>query len=73
MEPALHEQSPLHAKGGDQEVEAHAAEAVALKKGHEEAEPDEDHDVDVLEAWRKSQSEADHHSIQLLDIISSKW
>lgn len=50
VEPALHEESPLQAEGGDQEVEAHAAEAVALQEGHEETEPNEDHDVDVLEA-----------------------
>lgn len=50
VEPALHEQSPLQAEGGDEEVEAHSTEAVALEEGHEEAEAHEDHHVDVLEA-----------------------
>ena len=51
MEPTLHEQSPLNTEGCHQEVEAHCAEAVPLQEGHEEAEPDKDHDVHVLEAW----------------------
>lgn len=50
VEEALHEGGPLQGKGCDQEVEAHAAEAVALQEGHEEAEADEDHDVHILEA-----------------------
>lgn len=52
VEPALHEESPLQAEGGNQEVESHAAKAVAFQEGHEETEPNEDHDVDILEAWR---------------------
>ena len=53
MEPALHEQSPLNTEGSHQEAEAHSTEAVALQEGHEEAEPNEDHDVHVLETWEK--------------------
>ncbi|TNN87424.1 hypothetical protein EYF80_002141 [Liparis tanakae] len=53
VEPALHEKSPLHTEGSDQEVEAHATEAVAFQEGHEETKPDKDHDMDVLEAWRE--------------------
>lgn len=49
VEEALHERGPLQGEGCDQEVEAHAAEAVALQEGHEEAEADEDHHVHVLE------------------------
>lgn len=49
VEEALHERGPLQGEGGDQEVEAHAAEAIALQEGHEEAETDEDHHVNILE------------------------
>lgn len=49
MEEALHQRCPLQGKGCDQEVEAHAAEAVALQEGHEEAETDEDHHMHILE------------------------
>lgn len=53
VEPALHEQSPLQAKGGDQEVEAHTTKTVAFQEGHEETKSNKDHDMDVLEAWRE--------------------
>lgn len=49
VEPALHEKSPLEAEGSDEEVEAHSAKAVAFEEGHEEAESNKDHHVDVLE------------------------
>lgn len=53
MEPALHEKRPLQAERGDQEVEAHAAVAVAFQKGHEETKSNKDHHMDVLETCRK--------------------
>lgn len=53
VEPALHEESPLKAKGSDQEVESHTTEAVAFQEGHEEAKSNKDHDMDILEAWRE--------------------
>lgn len=49
MEEALHQCCPLQGKGCDQEVEAHAAEAVALQEGHEEAKTNEDHHMHILE------------------------
>lgn len=52
VEPALHEKSPLQSKGGDQEVEANPAVAVALHEGHEETKSNKDHHMDVLEACR---------------------
>lgn len=67
MEEALHECGPLQREGGDQEVEAHAAEAVALQEGHEEAEANEDHHMHVLETWTKKKSKkpwAKHPKIQ---------
>lgn len=51
VEPALHEQSPLKPEGGDEEVEAHSAKAVALQERHEEAKSHKDHHMDILEAW----------------------
>lgn len=53
VEEALHECGPLQCEGGDQEVEAHTAEAVALQEGHEEAKANEDHHVHVLETCTK--------------------
>lgn len=49
---ALHEEAPLQAEGSQEQVDAHAAEAVSLEEGHQEAEADEDHDVDILKHWR---------------------
>lgn len=53
MEEALHECGPLQRKGGNQEVESHAAETVALQEGHEEAEANEDHHMYILETCIK--------------------
>lgn len=52
MEEALHQRGPLQGKGCYQEVKTHTAEAVALQEGHEKAETDKDHHMDILEAWR---------------------
>lgn len=49
VEKALHERGPLQGEWCDKEVEAHAAEAIALQEGHKEAEADEDHHVHILE------------------------
>lgn len=49
MEEAVDEDGPLQEHGGQHEVDADRAEAVPLQEGHQEAEADEDHDVDVLE------------------------
>ena len=52
VEEPLDECGPLQGKGGQEEGEAHAAEAVALQEDHEEAEAHEDHGVHILEACR---------------------
>lgn len=52
VQEALDERGPLQGKGGQEEGEAHAAEAIALQEGHEEAEAHEDHDVHILETCR---------------------
>lgn len=52
VEEPLDECGPLQGKGGREEGEAHAAEAVALQEDHEEAEAHEDHGVHILEACR---------------------
>lgn len=49
VEEALHQRGPLQGEGRDQKVEPHAAEAISLQEGHEEAETDEDHHVHILE------------------------
>lgn len=53
VEPALHEESPLHTKSSDQEVESYTTEAVAFQEGHEKTKSNKDHDMDILEAWRE--------------------
>ena len=50
VEEALDERGRLQGKGGQEEGEALAAEAIALQEDHEEAETHEDHDMHVLEA-----------------------
>lgn len=57
VEPALHEQGPLDSEGGNEEIEAHSAKAVALQERHEEAESHKDHHVDVLKAWETKRTE----------------
>lgn len=52
VEPALHQQGPLEAEGCHQEVETHRAEAVALQKCHQEAKPNKDHHMDILETCK---------------------
>lgn len=48
MPQSLHEETPLETEGGQQQVDAHAAEPVFLEERHQEPEADEDHDMDVL-------------------------
>lgn len=52
VEKSLDEDRPLEGKSSDQKIESHPTEAVALQEGHQEAEAEENHDVDVLEACR---------------------
>lgn len=49
VEESLHQRGPLQREGGYQEIEAHAAEAVALQESHQEAEANEDHHMNILE------------------------
>ncbi len=41
----------LNTDGRTHHVERDGAQPVLLEEGHEEAEADEDHDVDILEHW----------------------
>ena len=54
---ALGQQTPLQAEGSQQQVTAHAAEAVPLQEGHEEAKADEYHHMDILKHWRHTPGE----------------
>lgn len=49
LEEAPTDDSPLDHEGGQQQVEAYCAVPVPLQEGHQEAEPDENHHMDVLE------------------------
>ncbi len=62
---ALAESGPLEDDGGDQEVDSHCAVAVLLQKGHQEAETDEHHDVDILEHCRKTIDKSIHFLLSL--------
>ncbi len=42
----------MEAEGSDEEVKTHCTEAVPLKKCHQEAKPDKDHHMDILETFR---------------------
>jgi hypothetical protein len=48
--------SHLKADGSAHHVEGNSAEAVLLQEGHEEAEADKDHDVDILKHWKEQKS-----------------
>ena len=56
VEPAANEQSPLEHVGGNEEVEGDAAESVLLQEGHQEAEADKHHAVDVHEHFEVNRS-----------------
>ena len=56
VEESLAERRPLQSDGGDQEIKCHGAVAVLLQKGHQEAETDEHHDVDILEHYAKQKA-----------------
>lgn len=60
---ALHEETPLQAERRQEQVDAHAAEAVPLQEGHQEAEADEDHDVDVLKHWLTRERGGEERSV----------
>lgn len=51
MEKALDEDRPLDGKGSYQEVEGHTPKAVPFQEGHQEAKPNKDHSVNILETW----------------------
>ena len=48
-QPRVNHFESLDGDDGDEHVERDGGEAVLLEEGHEEAEPDEDHHVHVLE------------------------
>ena len=48
MEEAIAQDGPLDIEGSDEEVEPDSAEPIPLEERHQEAEPDEHHDVDIL-------------------------
>lgn len=52
VEEALDKCGPLQGKGSQEEGEAHAAEAITLQEGHEEAEAHKHHDMHILETCR---------------------
>ena len=49
VEEAVDEGENLDGESGADHVDRDGGEAVLLEEGHEEAEANEDHDVDVLE------------------------
>ena len=56
LQEATHQEGPLQYECGDQHVEANAAVAIAFEERHQEAKPDEDHDVYILEHWNGGKS-----------------
>ena len=51
--PSVGQESPLDGECSHQQIKGDAAVAVPLEEGHEEPEADEDHDVHVLENWKR--------------------
>ena len=54
MKKAAHKRRPLNDKSANEEVEANGGKAIALQKGHQEAETDEHHNVHILEHCNKN-------------------
>jgi hypothetical protein len=46
------EDGPLDHQGGQEQVESYRTVTIPLQEGHQEAETDEDHHVDVLKHWK---------------------
>lgn len=53
MPDALHEEAPLQAEGSQEQVDAHAAEAISLEERHQEPKTNKDHDMDILKHCRE--------------------
>lgn len=53
VEPPLHEQCPLEAKGCDEEVITHGTKAVTLQESHQEAKSHKNHHMYILKTWSK--------------------
>lgn len=53
MQESLHNRAPLKAQSSEKEVETDTTEAILLQEGHEEAKPNEYHDMHILEYWKR--------------------
>lgn len=53
MQESLHNRAPLKAQSSEKEVETDTTEAILLQEGHEEAKPNEYHDMHILEYWKE--------------------
>lgn len=51
MEESSHDSGPLDDKTGNQEVYTDTGETISLQEGHQEAETNEHHNMDILEHW----------------------
>ncbi len=51
MPDVLEEKTPLQAKGSQQQVDPHTAEAISLQEGHQETKANEDHHMYILKHW----------------------
>ena len=49
VEAAWHDGSPLCNESGDEEVVPHSTKTILLQEGHQKAETDVEHDMDILE------------------------
>ncbi|PWA23908.1 hypothetical protein CCH79_00010804 [Gambusia affinis] len=56
-------------QGCDEEVEAHTAEAVALKEGHEETKADENHYMHILETCRQQKAENSKRCSRIMSAV----
>lgn len=53
MKESLHNRAPLKAQSSEKEVETNTTEAILFQEGHEEAKPNEYHDMHILEYWKR--------------------
>lgn len=49
MKESLHNRAPLKAQSREKEVETNTTKAILFQEGHEEAKPNEYHDMHILE------------------------
>lgn len=64
MKESLHNRAPLKAQSREKEVETNTTEAILFQEGHEEAKPNEYHDMHILEYWKRGKEKKNKKALK---------